>query len=907
MRLLLGLCCISVLAVFCHPGKHTPSLRHKKHALALEANLNRKPPGGGGGGGIAKAGEEEGEVEGEDGEYVEEGNVQKEPVKEEVDRAMAHEEDTEWKEESAGTKRLRRHVLYYAPWLTLEVRMFIYDCFFYGIIVTFFGKLGFMFFGLFREYGIVVEESGKQKMEDRTFTAYLQYRFAYWFAWYSGSRGVVLVVVTMTVLFGGAAVYNFFTGHSIVWGTWNCMVWLVAPDAGAGEPTIAGAIIGAIMSIGGLVIFALLLTLLQESFSSYLDTQANSLVVESSHTVLIGLSEHTMPIIQQLCIAHECHGGTTIVILSSSLSKEEMEEEISNADIDLMGSRVVVRTGQPWRKSDLEQVAADTAGTVVLMSDHSKEKEQRDASLLQCLVTLRSEGWPANGKIVVVCSLMRNLSLFQRIGGENTEVVLLGRFSAKLLVQCSAMQGLARAVGETLGFSGSELYIRDVPEHMYGLTFGEASVFYPNAVLTGYAYEEKGRTLVRFCPDQEYKLNAEEDLVLLAASATGADAEKKPLIDSMPPWLQKISKQAQKISKATEQNLGHIQQMAKKAIPFSKESAEADSALGQTNSPSMLEAVPPSPAWSDKIPKNQPETIFIVGWNEVMTYMMLELDVVVTPGTKVYVLAGKSKDEREEFMELCLKRSRQPLINITEIEHLEGAIGSRYALDEQTDVLKEATRIFILSDEDAEDYSHADMGTIATLLQIRDIFLEQKHPADIPIIPEILDPKNVRQCVSTRSLDFMNASGLPSQILAMIAYNPRIVNGLEEFLSEKGSVNFKIEELSTYCKDGEDIPEELNFLQAIALVDKGSNDVLLGWTVPYDQTETASNMAAAGNRGEFHRMMADWCKAVHPGQQAYEWSLNPGEKCTNRQWTKDDRLFVLSPLQDCCSRQVTAQ
>ena len=50
--------------------------------------------------------------------------------------------------------------------------------------------------------------------------------------------------------------------------------------------------------------------------------------------------------------------------------------------------------------------------------------------------------------------------LFAQIGGVNTEVVLLDRFSAKLLVQCSAVQGIARAVGDCLGFSGSELYIK---------------------------------------------------------------------------------------------------------------------------------------------------------------------------------------------------------------------------------------------------------------------------------------------------------------------------------------------------------------------------------------------------------------------------------------------------------------
>merc|ERR1719199_2173566 len=100
----------------------------------------------------------------------------------------------------------------------------------------------------------------------------------------------------------------------------------------------------------------------------------------------------------------------------------------------------------------MEQVAADSARSIILAADHTLPKEQRDAASLQILVSLRGSGWPVNGKIVVVCSLFRNFSLFQRIGGSNTEVVLLDRFSAKLMVQCSSVQGIAKAVSDTLGF-----------------------------------------------------------------------------------------------------------------------------------------------------------------------------------------------------------------------------------------------------------------------------------------------------------------------------------------------------------------------------------------------------------------------------------------------------------------------
>ena len=55
--------------------------------------------------------------------------------------------------------------------------------------------------------------------------------------------------------------------------------------------------------------------------------------------------------------------------------------------------------------------------------------------VMQALLALRSEGWPAKGNIVAVCSLVRNYQLFGKIGGDDCNVVMLDHFLAKLMVQ----------------------------------------------------------------------------------------------------------------------------------------------------------------------------------------------------------------------------------------------------------------------------------------------------------------------------------------------------------------------------------------------------------------------------------------------------------------------------------------
>lgn len=840
MKLLLSIVCVFLVTAMGKARSHTSHLHGSSakflavpaadHTAGSEAPLlpmialAQKPHAGGGGGksGVKRS-----------SELREDNSTQ---------RKASGEHEEKWKAESKGTKQLRDAVKRFAPWMTHRVRSFIYAFIFYAIIACFFGKLLMLVVTLFREF-VAIRQAGPDSTrynKDKTFRLFLQYRFSYWFAWTEGSRGVVLSIVTISVLFFGAFLYNFFTHHTIVVSIWNSFVWLVAPDAGASENTIAGALIGALMSILGLVIFALLLTLLQDGFASYLESQGTGPIVDSQHTILIGLTETTIPIIQQLCAAYQYAGGTTIVVLTEC-GKEDLETKISEV-VDFLGSRVVVRTGKAWEQADLQQVAADSARTILVMADHNLSKEQRDASALQVLVSLRSLGWPAQGKIVAVCSLLRNYALFARLGGTSTEVVLLDRFSAKLMVQCSAVQGIAAAVSSTLGFTGSELYIKPVPSHMQGVTFSKAATSYPKAVLVGYVRDVGGKSETRFCPGNDYLLNGDEDLVLIAESFSHTD----PLLTPLP-----------------------------------KESG----AISVRASPRIDAA----PATSDPAP----ETIIIIGWNEIMSFMLLELDVVVPPGTKVHILAPKDAGEREQHLVFSHKRSNQDLSHITLIEHTEGILGSRYALDDFA-VLMEATRIFILSDETAECAAHADRCTVATVLQIRDIFYHNNMPANIPIIPEIMDPKTSLQCAAIGSLDFMDSSSLPSQLLAMIAYEPRIVHALVEFLSEAGHVTFQIVKLDSYVEEGEEVESPISFWQATALVTSKSTDVVIAWSVPDDETEAAHNKAAAGNKGEFHSMMADWCQTVHPEMPMREWELNPIDKYAKRTWTENDRLVVLS-------------
>lgn len=65
-------------------------------------------------------------------------------------------------------------------------------------------------------------------------------------------------------------------------------------------------------------------------------------VLEANHTLILGWSDKSLNMIDQLCLANESAGGKAIVILAER-DKQDMEHEIHRHVRDLRGSRVLCR------------------------------------------------------------------------------------------------------------------------------------------------------------------------------------------------------------------------------------------------------------------------------------------------------------------------------------------------------------------------------------------------------------------------------------------------------------------------------------------------------------------------------------------------------------------------------------
>lgn len=689
----------------------------------------------------------------------------------------------------------------------------------------------------------------------RSFKQYLQYRFDYWFAWTPGSRAMIMSCFIVVIVAIGSTFYFIGVGSALRTCMWKAVVWLIDPNAGAEEDTIPGAAVGAAMSVCGLIVFAFLLTLLQESFANYLESlrEGHSAVMERGHILLIGVTKPTIAIIKEFCMANEANGGVVIVVLAEHMTKPEMEALIHKNLPDKLGSRVVVRGGRPHHAEDLKHVAADTASTIVLMPNFQHAKETRDASMLHTLITLHGQGWPTDGKVIAVCSLVRNKPIFKKIGGPHAVIVIVDVFLARLMVQCSNHFGIGRIVNKTFGFEGSEFYFARVPERLCGKNFAYASAHYPDAVLVGVVSDkapmspkklrragsvstvDAGETHqgeVQLCPPMNYVLKRRDELVLIAEDSDGAKARDVPCITDL-------------------------------------------EAPGQGPvAPQVIDA----PLPSNEEPS--PENILMLGWNSLSGMILLELDDEVAEGSTVTIMAPAEPASREAFIQKTMKRWNRRLHNITHINHIQAELGSHFQLETLPVPLEEAARIFVLGEQDLDESTSSskvgvsDACTFAMVLQLEHILDRRLKKSGrrnlMPIVAEIKDAHTAKQDSSTGVADFVNLSEVPAQVLAMIAHQPRIMDVLEEIISDHANTFFAIQPLETYIEPGQPVPREVSFFEARHAAHK-RGDIVIGWSLP------------RGNKDDEDECM-----------MGTKWQINPPDKAKPRIWSqKDDKLVVL--------------
>lgn len=686
-----------------------------------------------------------------------------------------------------------------------------------------------------------------------SFVGYIRYRFGWWFTWQKSAYAFVVCQILLAFVFLFASLYCFYEGVNAKTSMYKVLIWLMCPDGGVSEKTTHGHIIGALVSLGGLILLALAISAVHAGFSNYIDLirMGFAPVVEAEHIVILGYTSETIALVEELCAAFRDKGGTKIAILADGEEKGVTPASMGKLlHHPTYHSRIFVRFGSSVDVQALQHVSLPAAALVIVMPNTRVDEEQRDALTLQTLFFLRRQGWPLQGRVLVACSIVRNAQLMKQAGTSCTSLVMLNSFVAKLMSHCSRDHGLGMAINELIGFHGNAFFTEMVPEHLVGLPFSEAFAYYSDAVVVGMispstSIEESEEDQDSSFLDRRDSRASESELVLRIRRGASSEWALGSLgDDSVGACLCPGDLQMQvgaELLLVARQRLGAYASPELAPGARSRQMATV-SALSE-----------PSPG----------QTMIILGWNEWTATLLFELDRIVPPHSQAIIFDKEEIGSRNESMCRAERNWKRRLQNI-EVKNVVGQLGSYWQLEEtlvapledgKKPPLEQATLVFVLAAQDATP-EKADAYAVTTILHTRDIMQKRGlSTRDVSFVPQISGSVAHPVCKGAGISDYVSPSDLMAKVLALHAVDARVGQVLEYAISGTHA-DIAIRRLEDYL-GAQAVLESVSFFDAARLA-SSCEEVLLGWTEKH---------------GRF--------------------VLNPLDKGSPRPWSRGDRLMVL--------------
>jgi len=586
----------------------------------------------------------------------------------------------------------------------------------------------------------------------------------------------------MGLIVSGAILYAFMVGTSPSHSLWRIFVWSTGSPA-EGEVTPAGRFLGILVTVCGLIILSLLLGIVTDMFTTKMAEikQGVSKVVEGGHVVILGYTECTRCLLEELANARESEGGGMFVILAQE-KKEDVESQLYGNELNILNSRIVVRSGNPCVIRDLHKVAANSAAQVVILSDTSVPPEEADAKSIRTLLALMTKGWPTNGRIIVQCATEANRALFMNIySGKAVEVVVVGNIVAKLMAQTSRQNGLASVFGMMLGFDGDEFYNAEWPE-LVGHTFREATFKIPEAVVLG-VFTAKGACMLN--PGWDYEIQEGDEVIVLAEDNDTYSVAEEPYYSFTESEHQPLT---------VERNVSVA---------------------------SLRERVP-----REKVPTKT----LIIGWNNNIGPLLLTLDAMVARGSTITIYSPRPVQERETDIAKLEQRFGHKLVAV-EITHMcidEEEASSRIELQRLNH--HEHDSIFILAE--GATRARADERTMAVLTQLTNIGAqiseeEEKKPFD-PVV-EMCEDSTAEHLKMCGFDNFVHSNSLVSQALAAVTEEPKVNAIYHDLMSNKNNT-FEFRSFKDFLPEGEKEPEMLSFGEAAHRISLAGDIALVAWS-----------------------------------------------------------------------------
>lgn len=323
----------------------------------------------------------------------------------------------------------------------------------------------------------------------------IEYRVEHYFSTSKWAKVALLLTFTFILISIGAVALAFCGDDSISGAVW--LAWTFVADPGTHADAPEGFLVRFVsfcITVGGMLVFALMIGIISDYIGNKIDElkKGSSRVIESNHTVMLGWTDKSIAIIQQIALANDSEGGGTIVVLADA-PKEDLEAKLALAmsqergsALELMGTNIVFRSGNPLEESELQRVSVLTARSVIALSPESLSPDEADANQVRQVMALKALDTNGNRcpPVVVEVQDVDNSELFTLFAPDFAEVIVAHDLIGRFMLECARYPGLACVLEAMMGFEGSEFYFEEWQE-LKGKSFLEITCRFDDAIPIG--------------------------------------------------------------------------------------------------------------------------------------------------------------------------------------------------------------------------------------------------------------------------------------------------------------------------------------------------------------------------------------------------------------------------------------